>query len=858
MNSTGGRDRVAIIGMAGRFPGAASTEELWVLLKEGRDAGQPAADDAEETLVGSSYVKRCMPVAGIENFDANVFGYNAREASDIDPQHRMFLECAWEALENAGYDVGRLEGSVGVFGGAGLSQYLMEHFRRHGMASAAAHVLDAEKDLLCPRVSYKLGLRGPSVSIQTGCSSSLVAVHFAVQSLINRECDMALAGGVSLRIPPTAGYRYVEGGVESPDGLCRAFDAAANGTVPGSGAGIVVLKRYSEAVRSGDYIWCAIRGSAVNNDGAVKVSFAAPSVHAQVEVIASAMRTADVAAGDISYVEAHGTGTVLGDSIELTALSAAMGDAVDHGPPCAVGSIKSNIGHLDTAAGVAGLIKAALCLKHRTIVPSLHVTRPNPALSSSSTRLYINTSLRDWACDGGLRRAGVSSFGMGGTNAHVVLEEVPDYPEERQDVRDELFLFSAATETALDVLLARFAEYFGANLRCNLRRVAFTSQVGRKGLPYRAFVVGSDREKLAAALRGELQQTVRRAFCEITNRKSVFVLPATLDKLPSVGPLFRGERSFSDDVERCATLVSKSYGADLLELMSLGIARGQSQNLTALEQGIVTFAVEWCLARLLLEWGIRPRAYLGEGVGAVTAECLQGKTSLESAVERLVAVAREESRDKTGLIRQTRTPDSVAAEKQDRRNILIEIGAGDLVAAESPLQGSEVLDDIALFKGVGEASAVGRRRVLDMLGTLWLRGGVIEPQVVAGGPQEGRVPLPTYPFERQRYWLMDEGRGELSIATRTSSARIAVQVATDGPRGDLETALSDVWCEVFGLENIGSAKTFFELGGDSLSALRIVSRIEEVTGLKVSLKAFVDSDLTVAKLADVMISQLGS
>ena len=432
-------ERVAIIGMAGRFPGAHSVDELWQLLTAGEsgirqlsDQELAAAGVSPDTFQQPDYVRAYAGFAEADGFDATFFGYSPREAELMDPQHRAFLECAWTALEHAGYDSRQYAGNIGVYGGAALNSYLVNLFSEPKLRESTdtvQAVVSNVMGLMTTRVSYQLDLKGPSCGIQTGCSTSLVAVHQACQSLLQRECDLALAGGVTVGSTEPQGYQYQSDGIASPDGCCRAFDAAAQGTVFGNGVGIVVLKRLSAALAAGDTVYAEVKGAAINNDGAEKVSLTAPSVRGQAAVITAALQQANVDPATISYVEAHGTGTALGDPIEITALTKAF---QGHPGGCAIGSVKTNLGHLDAAAGIAGLIKTALALKHQQLPPSLHFQQPNPKIDFANNPFTVQSQLSDWPRNGTPRRAGVSSFGMGGTNAHVILEEGPA-EDERQE-----------------------------------------------------------------------------------------------------------------------------------------------------------------------------------------------------------------------------------------------------------------------------------------------------------------------------------------------------------------------------------------------------------------------------------------
>jgi amino acid adenylation domain-containing protein len=510
---------IAIVGMAGRFPGADCVERFWENLVAGTESVTffrreelEAAGIAPALLDDPAYVPARAVVDGAELFDAELFGYSPREAEVMDPQHRLLLECAWEALERAGYDPRRYEGLIGVYAGSGANTYLLFNLAADPAALAAIGHFQAQlgngMDFLAQRLSYKLGLRGPSLTVQTACSTSLVAVHLAVQSLLNGECDLALAGGVRIATPRPGGYLYQTDGILSPDGHCRAFDAAAEGTVDGEGAALVVLKRLAEALEHGDPIQAVIRGTAINNDGAVRVGFTAPGVEGRAAVVAMAQAVADVDPATFGFIEGHGTATFLGDPIEVDALRQVFEAATDRKGFCALGSVKANIGHLDAAAGVASLIKAALALERRVIPPTPHFERPNPRLRLEDSPFFVNTAALPWPAGEEPRRAGVSSFGMGGSNAHAVLEEAPPVqPSGPIDpVRPwQLLVLSAANAVALEEVTDRLADHLALHPELDLAGladIAYTLQVGRQELAHRRILVcgsGSEaREALAA------------------------------------------------------------------------------------------------------------------------------------------------------------------------------------------------------------------------------------------------------------------------------------------------------------------------------------------------------------------------
>ena len=493
---------VAVIGLAGRFPGAGDVEGFWRNLCAGvesvtffTDAELLSAGADPAALRNPNYVKAAAILDDVESFDAAFFGLNPREAEIMDPQHRIFLECAWEALEKAGYDPENYHGSIGVYAGTRMNTYLLNLLRdRELMESQGGFValLGNDKDFLPTRVSYKLNLRGPSINVQTACSTSLVAVHLACQSLLHGECDIALAGGVAIKVPQKAGYLYQAGGILSPDGHCRAFDAKAHGTVSGNGVGVVVLKRLTDAVADGDHIHAVIKGTAINNDGAMKVGYTAPSVDGQAEVITEALAVAGISPETVGYIETHGTGTELGDPIEIAALTQAFRADTEKKGFCALGSVKTNIGHLDAAAGVTGLIKTVLALEHKLLPPSLHYEQPNPEIDFAHSPFYVNTALSEWKAGAAPRRAGVSAFGIGGTNAHVVLEEAPNSQASGPSRPWQLLALSAKTSAALETATANLRAHLEAHPDLNLADAAHTLLRGRKTFAYRRVIVCRD------------------------------------------------------------------------------------------------------------------------------------------------------------------------------------------------------------------------------------------------------------------------------------------------------------------------------------------------------------------------------
>ena len=506
-------NEIAIVGMAARLPGADSVAEYWQNLRDGvssiRRLSEEELLDAGENpalIHHKNYVPFAAPLDGFKMFDAEFFGLSPKEAAVMDPQHRQFLETAWEALETAGHVPESFDGTVGVFAGCGMGSYFYfnvcsnpDLVEQTGMF-LLRHTGN-DKDFMTTRLSHVLNLHGPSVNLQTACSTSLVATHYAAQALLNGECDMALAGGVTIELPHARGYLYKENEILSPDGACHAFDHRAQGTVFGSGVGVVVLRRLEDAIRDGDHIWAVLKGSAVNNDGAQKAGYLAPSVDGQARAVAEALAVADVPADTIDYVECHGTGTYLGDPIEVAALTQAFRETTEDTGFCRIGSVKTNIGHLDTAAGVASLIKASLALHHRQMPPSLGYEAPNPAIDFDHSPFRVNDRLHDWPVQGHPRRAGVNSLGVGGTNAHAVLQEAPARAaSDESDWPFHILTVSGRSKAALDANSAALAEWLRANPDVNMADLSWTLLQGRRQFDRRRVLVAADAAQAAQLL----------------------------------------------------------------------------------------------------------------------------------------------------------------------------------------------------------------------------------------------------------------------------------------------------------------------------------------------------------------------
>ena len=877
---------IAIIGMVGRFPGAASVEEFWRNLREGvesvtffTDEELLAAGIDSVSLSSPNYVKAGRYINDIDMFDASFFGFSPREAEILDPQQRIFLECSWEALENAGYDPKTYDGLIGIFAGVSANSYIWNILANRELLKALGTyqaILANDKDFLATRVSYKLGLQGSSITIQTSCSTSLVAVHVACQSLLNGESDLALAGGVSVKVPQKSGYFYREEGIVSPDGHCRAFDENAQGTASGMGVGIVVLKRLEDALADGDYIHAVIKGSAVNNDGSMKVGYTAPSVEGQAQVIQMAQVVSAVDPETISYVETHGTGTVLGDPIEVAALTKAFRAQTEKTGYCAIGSVKTNIGHLDVAAGVAGLIKTVLALEHKQLPPSLNFERPNPRIDFENSPFFVNSKLTEWKNGNGPRRAGVSSFGIGGTNAHVIVEESPRY-ESSDSLRPwQLLTVSAKSREALDAATAQLVSHLRNHPELNLADVAYTLQVGRRAFAHRRMLVCRDvSDVMEAATHG--QKRIEDGHQAGEKPSVVFMFPGQGTQYAGMAQeLYQREPVFRQFFDECCDLLRPHLELDLRDVLyplaeNTDAAKEQLSRTSVTQPAL--FSIEYALAQMWMAWGIVPRAMIGHSIGEYVAACLSGVMSLEDALwlvtrrgqmmqelpggamlavpvsetdiagmlgeglslasvnspslcvvsgdekavtefaERLSAqgvnsrrlhtshafhsammepvlaeFAHEVSKVKlntpkvpyisnvTGTwiqdaeatdpqywakhLRQTvRFAAGIEELAKEQGGIFLEVGPGKTLTmlAQSPAVRSSAKVMLTSLQHADEHGS-DEAFLMATLGRLWLAGAPVNWQKFYANEQRQRVPLPTYPFERQRYWVEAQAR----------------------------------------------------------------------------------------------------
>jgi amino acid adenylation domain-containing protein len=972
---------VAIIGMAGRFPGAWDVEELWRNLCGGvesitffTDEELAAAGIDPVLLADPAYVPARGVLPGADLFDAAFFDCTPREAEILDPQQRVILECAWEALEAAGYVPERCPGRVGVYAGLGDNTYAPGLYADPGLVRSVglSQLAIANKaDYLPTRVSYKLNLQGPSVNVQTACSTSLTAVHLACRALLAGECEMALAGGVSIRCPQVAGYRWEEGSIASRDGHVRAFDAAACGTVGGNGAGIVVLKRLDDALADGDTVRAVILGSAINNDGSSKVGFTAPSVDGQAKVILQAHRAAGIDPESIRYVEAHGTGTAVGDPIEVAALTQAFRAATPKRGFCALGTVKTNLGHLDAAAGIAGLIKTALCLERRSLPPSLHFAAPNPRIDFDDSPFFVNAALAGWPAEGAPRRAGVSAFGIGGTNAHAVLEEAPT-PEPGGTSRPaQLLLLSARTAAALEAATARFADHLEDHPEIDLADAAHTLQTGRRVFRHRRMLVCGNREEAVRQLRD--LDPIRVFTREHASGPGAvaFLFPGQGAQRAGMGAqLYAAEPAFRQALDRACEILLPELGLDLRELLgpaTAGAAEAERRLAdTALAQPAL-FAVEHALARLLMEWGIRPQAMLGHSLGEYVAACLAGVFTLEEGLRLVAARGRlmgelppgrmlavdlpeEEARALLGelpqlalaavnapaacalsgppeaverlrehlvaqgvshrrlrtshafhspmmepilerfadevrrinfqppeipylsnvtgtwitaaeatdpdywvqhLRRTVRFSDGAAALSAGTDRILLEVGPGRTLTTLARQQpGGRQRPIVAALGGTKHESAEPAL-LLSALGRLWLAGAEVDWSGFYARERRRRVPLPTYPFERRRYWL-DARAVRTAAAPAAEPARTPAAAPPGGGgtafRNGIEQQVAAVFEELLGVPGVRPGHDFFDLGGSSLMAVQLGARLRQTLGAELPASALLE-DSTVAALA---------
>ena len=997
---------IAIIGLAGRFPGAQSADQFWNNLRDGVESITLFTDEQllssgvdPEALSKSNYVKARPVLENVEMFDAAFFGYSPREAAIMDPQQRLFLICAWEAIENAGYDPENFNGAISVYAGSSRSSYLINNVYTNPKAMESVGTLQVSisnsEDALTTGIAYKLNLKGACYSIQTFCSTSLVAVHVACQSLLNFECDMAVAGGVSIYVPQTAGYYYEEGTIVSPDGHCRPFSAKAQGTVFGNGLGAVVLRRLEDALENGDNIEAVILGSATNNDGSLKVSYTAPSVMGQAEVIAEAIANAGIQPETITYVETHGTGTELGDPTEVTALTRAFQLGTMAKGFCAIGSVKSNIGHLDRASGAASLIKTVLALKHKQIPPSLHCEVPNPKIGFENSPFFVNTELSEWKTDGIPRRAGVSCFGVGGTNAHVIVQEAPEREPSTASRPYQLLIISAKTSSALEKATQNLVRYFKENPDLKLSDAVYTLQVGRRAFSYRRMIVCQDVNDAVSRLEAKDPKRVLTAYQERRNPPVVFMFSGQGSQYVNMGlELYRNESIFHDEIDRCSEILQPCVSLDLRDVLYPDggnideLAQKLKQTLIAQP---ALFMIEYALAKLWMSWGVHPEAMVGHSIGEYVAACLAGVLSLEDALSLVAArgrlmqqmtggsmlavplsetdvqpflngsfslaavnapglcvvsgkneaierleeelankeinytrlrtshafhsamvdpvmnefghqvgqvtlhppqkpilsnvtgtwMTKEQAMDPNywaGHLRQTvRFSDCVKELFGDPNRVLLEVGPGQTLCTLAKQQRNKSREQFILSSVRHPKEQISDIEfILNTLGKLWMAGIEVDWSGFYSDERRYRVPLPTYAFEHQRYWVEPARQAQRSPASQTdlsetedrSQRTNQLELEIDhlaprasglrsdyvAPRNEVEQAIANIWQKLLGVKQIGIQDDYFDLGGTSLLAAQLFADIEKTFNKKIPLATLINAP-TIEQLARIVTDE---
>lgn len=793
---------IAIIGMAARFADAGDVATFWRNLENGVESLQTFSNDellAEgidpDLLKDPRYVRKGSVLEGYDLFDAAFFGVPPSEARWMDPQHRLLLECSWHALEDAGY-AGESRCRTGVYAGCGGNTYFLRNVLRAGLdrdAEKLYHaVLANDRDFLATRISYKLGLNGPSMSIQSACSTGIVLVDTACHALERGDCDLALAAAASVNVPQKAGYLFVEGMNVSSDGHCRPFDAAADGFRTSSGAAVVVLKRLSEALRDRDTIRAVVLGSAVTNDGAEKPGFTAPGLQGQTRAAAEALSRAGVDPESVAYVEAQGSGTRLGDAVEVAALQVAFGSS--RGQVCAIGSVKGNLGNLVTTSGLAGLIKAVLALEHKRIPPTLNFTAANPLIDFSATPFFVNIDLRPWPGTGNPRRAAVHSYGIGGTNAHLILQEAPEPARSPSHWPCQLMVLSAKTVRALGGAALRLQQWLRDRPLLDLADVCFTLQTGRARFPYRWFRVCGGVQEAMEAL-ASVASAPDGSTLQPANRTEVaFFFPAQPDTLaPQSAELYSCVPAFRAAVDACVEAAPGLPGKANV------------------------FAVQLALARTWISWGVLPKAVAGEGTGQSVADVILGKLDMRDALNRI----------------STERPDCSPPQ-------------GWQGFAGSPFEDSGY--------GVLEIGTdTSARNVLERAGKLWLSGVPLDWGNLHAGEARGRVPLPGYSFDSRRYWIQSGSAADGDAVVHTGRERRPSDLnsAYTKPETEEERWLQAVWEDLLGIEGIGIDDDFYDLGGNSLLATSVLARVRDHHHVSLELPRF-EGAATIRQIASAI------
>ncbi len=742
---------IAIVGMSGRFPGARNVRELWSNIRNGVESVTRFKPDeledsfSQDVRSGSDYVPARAVLDDVDMFEPEFFGMHAREASLTDPQHRLLLECAWEALEDAGYDPKTYKGPVGVFAGAAFNSYLIRHvcadraaieeITSNYQVGSYAEISGSLADFLATRVAYKLDLKGPAINVQSACSTSAVAIVQACQSLLLYQSDMALAGGVSITFPQKRGYQTMEGGIVSHDGHCRPFDADADGTIFGAGAGVVLLKRLDDAIADGDEIYAVIRGFGINNDGSQKIGFTAPSVEGQAAAIAAAHAMAEVDAGSIGYVECHGTATPLGDPIEFNGLVKAFRATTDEKNFCALGAVKANFGHLDAAAGVTGVIKTALVLKAAELPPLVNFKRPNRHIDLASSPFKISAELTPWAESATPRRAGVSAFGMGGTNVHMVLEEAPPTARADNASRAETLPLSARTADSLERMAGNLAAHLEQNPHTRLADVAHTLQIGRRAFDQRLAVAATTIDEAVAQLKKKT-----KAATKSSAPKVVFMFPGQGAQYPGMGrSLYENEPIFRDIVDRGTQVLKQTMGVDLRAVLYDNVGDDDDAphpiRSTVLAQPAL-YVIEYATARVLMDRGVEPHAMIGHSLGEFVAACLAGVFSFEDGLRLVAARGRLMQDQPAGAMLAVRLSDTELAEYCGNGVEIAAVNAPSLSVVSGPFEAIVDLEEKLTVKEITH-----RRLHTSHAFHSAMMDGVIEP--LKAEAQKAKLAAPT-------------------------------------------------------------------------------------------------------------------
>ena len=879
---------IAIIAISCKMPKADNHNEFWDNLLNGKESIQRFTE--EELLKAGidvtklnkpTYVKAKGVLNNIEYFAADFFGYNAHDAKIMDPQQRMFLESSWEALEAAGYTAEKFEGIIGVYASMSDSTYLQNNLLKNHLllqnfdwfkARIATSLMT-----LSTKISYHLNLTGPSINVNTACSSSLVAIATACTSLIDYECDLAIAGASTIAVPQQEGYLHQVEGIESSDGHCRPFDAEASGTVFGNGVGVLVLKRLADALQDRDEIYAVIKGWNVNNDGADKAGFSAPSVNGQANCVAGAFAFADISPESLSYLEAHGTATALGDPIEVAALTKAFQETTNKKQFCAIGSVKSNLGHLDIASGMASIIKVILALKNKQIPATLHYKQPNPNIDFANTPFFVNAELKDW--DFGMlpRRAGVNASGIGGTNAFILLEEFTQIKEEFTSRDNQLLILSAKSQTALASMQKNLKQHLASiKTDSDFADVAYTLQNGRAEFNYRSFLVCT-KPVDAIKILDNLQDTglYSRHYDPNCTRKIVFMFSDQANQYAGIASnLYKMEPAFAKLVDEFSNYLDKNAKDYVYAVIINKLPCNFANDRLSHELGHCV--VGYSLAKFLFSLGIWPDVLVGLGIGRHIAACLSGSIDLISSLKLITSdseldsahlsdiwIKQDQSATTEGtwdtyLSHSNNFADNIHDLLQGGCNTFIEIGSGsalsNLVHAASG-NNVQILVQHALPTPDPEISE--QSYLLHFLGQLWLWGIKLDWLAFTKHETRYRVALPTYPFERKRCWV--EADQFTSVSTQNKLQEFSQQLIERdvffdnkqpyvAPTNITETEVAKIWQSILGINNISILDSFADLGGNSLNALGLLAKIENKFGVKINLHSL-SSVNTIQKMA---------